>query len=195
MAARTCAYAGFVSLICSLTIALTGCSKSRNRLEGPARPVDPCVLLTSDEIKSVQGEAVQSTKAGGNVGAEFIVSQCYFTTATPVNSVVLTVTQNGTANGGPSLREFWKQTFGGKDDSEERHEGKVGNNEEEREGQKPERIDGVGEEAFWVGNRVGGALYVLKGNSHLRISVGGKDDQPTKLKKSKALAEMALKRL
>jgi len=36
---------------------------------------------------------------------------------------------------------------------------------------------------------------VLKGNSFLRLSVGGAGDQASKIKKSKELAEMALKRL
>jgi hypothetical protein len=36
---------------------------------------------------------------------------------------------------------------------------------------------------------------VLKGNSYIRISVGGPGDQATKIKKSKDLAEMVLKRL
>jgi len=36
---------------------------------------------------------------------------------------------------------------------------------------------------------------VLKGNSYIRISVGGAGDQATKIKKSKALAQMVLKHL
>ena len=187
-------------LICSLAIALTGCSKT----ESPAgqslpHPIEPCSLLTSDEVKSVQGEAVQSTKPSTNTGPDFIVSQCYFTTATPVNSVVVTITQKGTG-GGRSLKEFWKETFGEKNESEEAREKrekreKKGEREEEREGPKPERVDGLGDEAFWTGGRFGGALYILRNDFHIRISVGGADDLPTKLKKSKELAAIILKRL
>ena len=46
-----------------------------------------------------------------------------------------------------------------------------------------------------MGNRVGGALYVLKHNSYIRVSIGGAGDQQTKIAKSKALARLALKRL
>jgi hypothetical protein len=38
-------------------------------------------------------------------------------------------------------------------------------------------------------------LYVLKGDAFTSIGVGGTDDEDTKLKKSKALAEKALQRL
>jgi len=54
---------------------------------------------------------------------------------------------------------------------------------------------GVGEEAFWVGNRIMGALYVLKGNAFLRISVGGEKDESVRITKTKTLAQKALKRL
>jgi hypothetical protein len=42
---------------------------------------------------------------------------------------------------------------------------------------------------------VGGALYVLKGNNYIRISVGGAGDQADKIRKSKALAQSILGRL
>jgi hypothetical protein len=42
---------------------------------------------------------------------------------------------------------------------------------------------------------VGGALYVLKGSTYLRVSVGGAGDQQSKINKSKALARLVLKRL
>jgi hypothetical protein len=46
-----------------------------------------------------------------------------------------------------------------------------------------------------VGNSISGALYVLKGNSFLRISVGGVREESARMEKSKALAHAALKRL
>lgn len=59
----------------------------------------------------------------------------------------------------------------------------------------PNKITGVGDGAFWLGSRVGGALYVLKGNNYVRVSVGGAADEATKIRKSKALAQKALARL
>jgi hypothetical protein len=40
-----------------------------------------------------------------------------------------------------------------------------------------------------------GALYVLKGNTFLRISVGGIREEPVRIEKSKALARIAIKRM
>ncbi len=59
----------------------------------------------------------------------------------------------------------------------------------------PKKIDGIGEEAFWASNRFGGMLYVLKGDAFIFISLGGPDDEETKIDKSKALAQKALQRL
>jgi hypothetical protein len=56
-------------------------------------------------------------------------------------------------------------------------------------------VRGVGDEAFWSASRIGGALYVLKRDRYLRISVGGKGDPEAKMKKCKALAQKALQRL
>ena len=66
---------------------------------------------------------------------------------------------------------------------------------EEEKSIPPKKIDGVGDEAFWIGNRVGGALYVLKKDAFIRISIGGPDNEESKIKKLKALAEKALPRL
>jgi len=54
---------------------------------------------------------------------------------------------------------------------------------------------GIGDEAFWTGNRVGGVLYVLKKDVFIRVSLGGSDTPETRINKSKALAEKALGRL
>ncbi len=66
--------------------------------------------------------------------------------------------------------------------------------EREEELRKPRPIDGLGEEAYWVGNPISGALYVLKGNSFLRISVGGVREESARIEKSKALARAVVKR-
>jgi hypothetical protein len=56
------------------------------------------------------------------------------------------------------------------------------------------KIPDLGEEAFWTGGPAGG-LFVLQGYYYLRISVGGADDEATKIRKSTALAQLVLKRL
>jgi hypothetical protein len=161
--------------------------------------VDACSLLTAEEVKAVQGEAFKETKA--SVGSEngMIISQCFFSLPTSANSVNLAVTQKGEGRGARDPRDFWEQTF----EKSSKREGEKGQEkrsapkgrEEEEKGAAAQKVDGVGEEAFWTGTRVGGALYVLKHDSYIRVSVGGAGDQKTKIEKSKALARLALKRL
>jgi len=165
--------------------------------------LDACSLLTTDEVKSVQGEAFKETKASGGSENGMVVSQCFFSLPTFANSVNLVVMQKGDGNGARDPKEFFEKTFTGSVESErerereKRKEKKTENTreEEEKEGSAPQKIEGVGDEAFWTGNRVGGALYVLKHDSCIRVSVGGARDQKTKIEKSKALARLALKRL
>lgn len=150
---------------------------------------DACSLLNSEDIESVQGEALKEPKASGTTGGDFAVSQCYFGLPTPGNSISLTLVQKSDNPNARDPKEFWKETF---------HTEKSAEEEREEGGKKsnpPEKIEGVGDEAFWLSNRVGGELYVLKGDRFFRISVGGAGDKATKIDKSKRLAQMVLKRL
>ena len=70
-----------------------------------------------------------------------------------------------------------------------------GTEEEEAESAPPERIKGVGEEAYSVGNAKIGALYVIKGEKIVRISIGGSQNQPERIQKMKTLAQYVIKRL
>jgi hypothetical protein len=141
-------------------------------------------LLTADEAQAVQGEPFKTTKPSVHSGDGLAQLQCYFETPTPVNSIVLTVTRK--AEGGREPSESWREIF---------HE-ESGRQKEKEEGEKkPLKIDGVGDEAFWTGTRVTGALFVLKGNCYIRISVGGAGDQEQKIERSKKLAAAVLKRL
>lgn len=165
--------------------------------------VDVCGLLTSDDLKSVQGEPLKEAQRSDRRDGAFIVAQCYFALPTTSNSVVLNVTTAGEAQGANNPRKFWEDTFGGEDakdgDREKERErakkDKPAAGEEEEEGARPERVNGVGEEAFWLASRVGGALYVLKKDVFFRISVGGAGDEKAKLKKSKTLAQQVLKKI
>jgi hypothetical protein len=168
--------------------------------------VDVCALLTSDDLKSVQGEPVKEAQRSDRRDGDFIVAQCYYALPTTSNSVVLNVTTANEGQGAGNPRKFWKDTFG-------RDEAKGGGREKEREREKvkkdkpkaggeeeesdaaPEKINGLGDEAFWIASRVGGALYVLKKDVFFRLSVGGAGDEKAKLKKSKTLAQQVLKRI
>jgi hypothetical protein len=144
-----------------------------------------CSLLTKEETQAVQGEPFKDTKPSENSAAGLSVSQCYFELPTPVNSIVLTVTRK--AEGGRDPSQSWREIF--------RREESARKKEDKEEEKEPLKVEGVGEEAFWTGNRVGGALYVLKGNCYIRISVGGAGDQAQKIENSKKLALAVLKRL
>ena len=160
--------------------------------------VDACKLLTGDEIKTIQGDTLKNitptTRTGG-----FNISQCFYATSQFVNSVSLTVTQQSSNKGAEDIREFWKERFrseGSHDKERERErDNKAKASEEEEEGSPPELVKGVGEEAYSVGNAKSGALYVLKGNKILRISVGGSHSQPERIQKMKSLAQYAVSRL
>ena len=184
----------FTILLSLLGLAVASCSKPKPANSAQASPgpsvsadagADSCALLTKEEIQTVQGELFKDTKASQKTAAGLTVSQCYFELPTASNSIVLTITRK--ADGGRDPAESWKETFYGEKPSREKEEGK-----EKKELQK---VEGVGDEAFWTGTRVGGALYVLKGNCYIRISVGGAGDQAQKIEKSKTLAGDVLKRL
>jgi hypothetical protein len=158
-----------------------------------AKPkVDACALLTSKEIESVQGESPTETKLSGQATGGFLMSQCFFTLPTFTSSVSLLVAQRGEGGDAKDPKEFFRQRFDEKRSGESERDKKKG---EEEEGAPPQKIGGIGDEAYWIGSRVGGALYVLKGNSYMRISIGGPTEQAAKIKKTKALAAKALARL
>jgi len=161
--------------------------------------IDACALLTSKEIEAVQGEALQETKLSGQSTGGFSMSQCFFTLPTFTNSISLLVAQKGDGSSAQDPREFFRERFHEKGKGEEERERergkKKGGEEEEEEGSPPQKVTGIGDEAYWTGSRVGGALYVLKGHSYVRISIGGPASQATKIKKTKALAAKAVARL
>ncbi|MGZ8842616.1 MAG: hypothetical protein ACXW18_03070 [Pyrinomonadaceae bacterium] len=174
--------------------------------------LDICNLLTSDELKSVQGEAFKIAQRSDRQDGDFIVAQCYYQMPTMANSVVLNVTTAREAAGAHNPRDFWEQRFREADEADrkgkserererekeraqkekakDRREG-----EEEEEGAPPERVKGLGDEAFWTPSRIGGALYVLKKDQYFRISIGGAGDVNSKLNKSKTLAQKVLQKL
>lgn len=169
--------------------------------------IDACSLLTSAEIQAVQGEPFKDTKSSERQSSGFVTSLCYYELLTSSNSISLSLTQSEGAKPG-AIKEFWENTFGKDENKNEREREKDREKKkaraqtesrerqgEEEEGAPLEPVRGIGDEAFWSASRVGGALYVLKGDRYIRISVGGKGDNEAKLKKSKTLAQKALRRL
>ncbi len=135
-----------------------------------AATLNPCDLLSKQEVAAVQGERYAETKLTSNES----MSQCFYRLPTFTRSVSVGII-------GGDARDFWRKHFQG----EERGEKSA----------PPRRIGGVGEEAYWTGNRTTGALYVLHGDRILRISVGGPGTEEQKIARSKWLAKRALRRM
>jgi hypothetical protein len=161
--------------------------------------INACVLLASSELKLVQGEEPKESKPSTRVDKTLAVSQCFYWMPTYNKSVSLEVTRSSSGKSGQTIRQFWKERFPDSAVKEKERERERDEDKEEREsegeGQKPLKIPGIGDEAFWTGSAIAGALYVLKGKSYLRLSIGGADDRDAKIKKLKTLAQHALKRL
>ncbi|MBV9928117.1 MAG: hypothetical protein JOZ96_24070 [Acidobacteria bacterium] len=169
---------------------------------------DACRLLTSEDIQAVQGEVLKEAKGTRQADGPLLVEQCLYATTSYNKSVSLTLTRRNAASpaaGDP--KEFWRERFGGEKERE-KGEGKKETDrprgehaperrgEEKEEGERPALpVKGVGDQAYWAGNDKTGVLYVLKGDSFLRVSVGGPEGQQAKIEKMKELARRALKRL
>jgi hypothetical protein len=194
-----------------LLFSLTSCKRSFSPISStppsPSRAlqlhkIEGCSLITREEVGAVQATTVTDTKSSENSDGNHLITQCYYATTGLNLSVSIAITQPDPANPmSRSARGSWEQTFGPFDQEHEAEakakktkENERGREEEDQK-RPPTKIGGVGEEAFWVGNRFGGALYALKGDVFIRISVGGADQEETKLEKSKNLAGKALSRL
>lgn len=195
---------GFFTLLAScLVFAFAGCSKPETDRsstgppptntpgpgQGSTNVVDACSLLSGKEIETIMGAPLKDTKSSANSQGGLNVSQCYFLLPIAADSIVLTVTQKADGPNSLDPKQSWEEMFGGDKDKPGARE------EEESKAPPPEKIDALGDEAFWAPRRFGGTIYALKGNRSISISVGGAGDQAAKLQKSRALAEIVLKRL
>jgi len=192
-----------VFLIGMLTT-LASCQKSKTNSTTALskRPkIDPCGLISAEEVQAIQGSPIKDVKPSEQSDGSFRIAQCFYNAETFNKSVSLAVTQSDPASDkARNPKDFWKETFG-------RYEGEVKEekgDEEKREslreqdeekGRPPKKIEGIGDDAYWTANRMGGALYVLKNDVFIRISVGGPESEDAKINRSKALAEKALSHL
>ena len=161
--------------------------------------VDACALLTSSEIEAIQGERVEETKPTVRPGGGLFTSQCVFRTPTLSKSVSVSLTASDPAHPGTlTARQLWEKQFHSlelESDEESAAEKNGKKVEPERESGKPRAVSGLGEEAYWVASPVASALYVLKGEMFLRVSVGSAGQESERMEKSKALARIALKHI
>jgi hypothetical protein len=177
--------------------------------------IDACTLLTPKDIQSIQGQTVQQMKTRNASEGGFRISQCFYTLPGFTNSVSLAITQRGAGPVAKDPRDFWRQKFrmseSDEADAERRADQKKdqksqrenepaqaqerSRGDENEESDQPLKIPHLGDEAFWCGNVVGGALYVLKGEAFIRIAIGGAGRQEAQISKTRALALRMLKHL
>jgi hypothetical protein len=181
----------------------------------PAGGVDPCSLITNQQVAKVQGGAIKETRSNVRSEGEFLMSQCFYTAEDFVRSVSLSVFQPNPAHPDRQPKQYFTEKFrgAGKKSEEEREKerererakerkGKTDGQttqargeEEEEEEADAEIVKGIGDEAYWVKTGPSASLYVLKKNQFIVLSIGGGDADSVKLKKTKALAQQALSRL
>ena len=162
------------------------------QVHAPTPTLDPCALLADADVQRVLGVHVKETSPSTEDARGLLVHQCYLDTGTP-RSISIAVAGNTTARGQTvKPRQFWQQQFhGGRHEAAGAEEGRG----EASSGGRPRAIRGIGDEAFWSGTRVAGALYVLQGDTFIRVSVGGMQNEADRMTKSRELAAAVLRRL
>jgi len=146
------------------------------------RTPNACEVLSPRDIAKVQGARSTSAKLTEHDTHDMKVSQCFYALPHLSDSVTVDLIRG-------DVRAFWKHHF----DGEERENKPVANRTEPES--RVRHIEGVGDDAVWSGNRLAGALYVLKGDTIVRVSVGGSASEEQKIEKAKALAARAIRRL
>jgi hypothetical protein len=181
-------------------------SKPASKKSAPNKPaanasaqknVDVCKLLTAADIQSVQGERIEEVKPSTQTSSGLLISQCLFRTAMPAKSVSLALASSSRQK----PRDFWRKQFhseADKQDPETKNAAsatKHAPEPDQEESSEARAIPGLGDEAYWVGGPITGALYVLRGGSFIRVSVGGERQESARIEKSIVLARAALKRM
>ena len=193
----------------------TASEASPTQMQSASVPFDSCALITNQEVEAIQKSTVKDTKNSGRSEGGLSFAQCFYNTEQFNRSVSLAVTvSDPNSRQQRSIKEYWEGMFAKYENEEkEEREGKAHatsdadkqkaeslreqrkGREEEHEGVPPKKIEGVGDEAVWIGTRVGGALYVLSKRAVVRVSVGGPDPDEKKIESCKALAQKAISRL
>ncbi len=177
-----------------------------------------CVLIPDEEMKAVQGESPTDAQGSEHTAEGVSMSQCFYRLPTFDKSVNLEVVSG--AQG--ALKEYWRKRFHPdaveareqlrrraeearlqreEELKREREAGQVregGRRKKNREEEhwRPERVAGLGDEAYWSGNLKMWTLAVLRRDKVVRVTLaGGPDTRDETLKKATGLAQSALKRL
>ena len=164
-----------------LPVLVFGCNLSGEFTPPPSEDknpkIDACSLATREEVAAIQGAKMLDPKSSEGPAIDFLLSQCYYGSAEPDKSVSVGLMQrNPTDPGTRTITQFWHETFDhfasaeNGEGNEKKREERKGDENKEHEGVRPQKIEGIGQESYWLGNPMGGILYVLKNDRMLRIS-------------------------
>lgn len=167
----------------ALPPAAAGAATASNAGQAPA---DVCALIEKSEVEAVQGGKVSAVRPVSVTRGPLAVSQCHYAVTAADRpgqnlGVLLEVRRadpRGTDPG--ALAAEWN---------------KLREKKENKRSERPRAVEGVGDEAFWVGSDRLGALYVLREDRLVYVSLGGPAAAGEKTEKSKQLALKALARL
>ncbi len=181
-----------------MTIAIMACALSATA----AQPsTNACDVLSQKDVAAVQGESYAERKLSTTTEGAVRISQCFYRLPTFSKSLSVTVMRDAVGSARGATIAWWNARFASTEPSEERDEGKSartesrGREEGNESGHGPVRVDGIGDQAIWTGNRLMGELDVLDHGAVVRVSVGGAGDVEQRIAKSKRLAAIMLKRL
>ncbi|HEX8352564.1 MAG TPA: hypothetical protein VF611_06690 [Pyrinomonadaceae bacterium] len=190
---------------------------------GPPLPRSAtCLLLSDEELQEVQGEAPSDAQGSEHAAGGLSMSQCFFRLPTFSKSISLEVVRAEPGAPAGALKEYWRKRFHPdaiearelqrqreeeatlareerlkreREAGQVREGGRRKKKDKEAEDARPERVRGVGQEAYWSGNQTTAALYVLGKGAVVRVSLGAGEEQDVKIKKASELARKVLKRL
>lgn len=185
-------------------------------------PSATCRLLSAADISAAQGEEPSDAQGTEHLLDGLSMSQCLYRLPTFTKSVVLEVTRATPGAPAGAVREFWRKRFG--PDAIKERQREQGLREElkrqreedlkraqesgqSREGGRkrkepkagvettPQRVPGVGDEAYWTGNRMTVTFSALKKDAAISLTVGGPEEHSVKVRKAAELASKVLKQL
>ena len=161
-----------------------------------------CALITGEEVAAVQASVVLDATAAEQVRDGLAISRCFYRAADYARSVHFELARRDASRAdAPSPMLRWRELFEAEPAAGEGEPRKSRRISPEGSQEPPaekladrQAVPGLGDEAWWVGTAVYGALYVRRDEAFLRLSPGGEGDLAAKLARARALAERALAR-
>ncbi len=192
------------AIIAGLMLVFAGaaCHSEQARTDSPV--TEPCDLLSSSDISSVQGEPVSAATGDKKTNGSFVISECFYKLPTFNKSVSVDVMSAG--GNSDAASEFWNKRFHNVDPDTDELEARTdaapknsntghAEADEDRLKSPPVPVPGLGDEAFWTGSQINGSLYIRHRSDIIRLSIGGSDDQSVKIEKAKILGARVLSKL